>query len=53
MAGLMVHGVFWNQFLNGLRFLTLVYVCLWTALATLQLQHPGEATCPDLDRPVA
>jgi hypothetical protein len=34
MAGLMVHGIFWNQFLNGLRFLTLVYVCLWTALAT-------------------
>jgi O-antigen ligase len=34
MAGLMVHGIFWSQFLNGLRFLTLVYVCLWTALAT-------------------
>jgi O-antigen ligase len=34
MAGLMVHGIFWSQFLNGLRFLTLVYVCLWTALGT-------------------
>ena len=36
MAGLMVHGLFWGQFLNGLRFLTLVYVCLWTALGTLK-----------------
>jgi len=34
MAGLMVHGLFWSQFLNGLRFLTLAFVCLWTALAT-------------------
>lgn len=34
MAGLLVHGIVWEQFLNGLRFLTLVYVCLWTALAT-------------------
>lgn len=34
MLGLMVHGLFWSQFLNGLRFLTLVFVCLWTALAT-------------------
>jgi hypothetical protein len=34
MAGLMVHGLFWSQFLNGLRFLTLVYVSLWTALST-------------------
>ena len=34
MVGLMVHGIFWSQFLNGLRFLTLVFVCLWTALAT-------------------
>lgn len=38
MAGLMVHCLFWGQFLNGLRFLTLVYVCLWTALATLQIK---------------
>jgi O-antigen ligase len=34
MAGLMVHGIFWEQFLNGLRFLTLVYVALWVALGT-------------------
>jgi len=34
MLGLMVHGIFWSEFLNGLRFLTLVYVCLWAALAT-------------------
>lgn len=33
MGGLMVHGLFWSQFLNGLRLLTLVFVCLWTALA--------------------
>jgi O-antigen ligase len=37
MAGLMVHGIFWTQVLNGLRFLTLVYVCLWAALATRQV----------------
>jgi O-antigen ligase len=34
MLGLMVHGIFWSEFLNGLRFFTLVYVCLWAALAT-------------------
>jgi hypothetical protein len=34
MAGIMVHGIFWNQFLNGLRFLTLAGVLFWTALAT-------------------
>lgn len=39
MAGLMVHGLFWSQLLNGLRFLTLAFVCLWTALAT-QKGHP-------------
>ena len=39
MLGLMVHGIFWGQFLNGLRILTLVYVCLWTALGT---QHSDD-----------
>ena len=39
MAGLLVHGLFWDQFLNGLRFLTLVYVCLWTALATRRVDE--------------
>lgn len=34
MAGIMVHGLFWNQFLNGVRFLSLIGVLLWTALAT-------------------
>jgi hypothetical protein len=34
MTGIMVHGLFWNQFLNGLRFLTFAGVLLWTALAT-------------------
>lgn len=44
MAGLMVHGLFWSQFLNGLRFLTLVFVCLWTALATPLRDTNGEAS---------
>ncbi len=44
MAGLMVHGLFWSQFLNGLRFLTLVFVCLWTALAAQQ--PPGPSAGP-------
>jgi hypothetical protein len=39
MVGLMVHDIFWSQFLNGLRFLTLVYVCLWTALATTRSRN--------------
>lgn len=34
MAGVLVHGLFWNQFLNGLRFFTLVGVLLWTGFAT-------------------
>jgi hypothetical protein len=38
MIGVMVHGIFWGYFLNGLRFLTLIYACLWTALATVQLR---------------
>ncbi len=40
MVGLIIHGLFWTQFLDGLRFLTLVYVSLWTALAT---QRPEAA----------
>lgn len=40
MLGLMVHGIFWSQFLNGLRILTLVYVCLWTALGTQRGEAP-------------
>jgi len=39
MAALLVHGIFWDQFLNGLRFLTLVYVCLWTALASRRVEQ--------------
>lgn len=39
MGALMIHSLFWTQFLNGLRFLTLVYVCLWTALATQGAQR--------------
>lgn len=41
MVGLMVHGIFWTQVLNGLRFLTLVFVCLWTALATRRVPEPS------------
>jgi len=43
MAGLMVHGLFWSQFLNGLRFLTLVFVCLWAALGTARDAPEREA----------
>jgi hypothetical protein len=37
MVGIMVHGLFWSQFLNGLRILSLVGVMLWTALATVRV----------------
>jgi len=43
ILGVMIHGIFWGQFLNGLRILTLVYVCLWTALGT---QRIDEAISP-------
>jgi len=46
MLGLMVHGIFWGQFLNGLRILTLVYVCLWTALGTQRIEPPDPAPSP-------
>jgi hypothetical protein len=39
MAGIMVHGLFWNQFLNGLRFLTFAGVLLWTALAAIKATY--------------
>jgi hypothetical protein len=43
MAGILVHGLFWNQFLNGLRYLTLMGVLLWTALATLKTNDTSSA----------
>lgn len=46
MSGLMVHGIFWGQFLIGLRFLTLAYVCLWTALGTLRLDSDQADSKP-------
>jgi hypothetical protein len=44
MAGLMVHGVFWGYFLNGLRLLSLIYICLWTALATVR-KETTQTSC--------
>jgi hypothetical protein len=40
MAAVLVHGLFWTQFLNGLRYLTLVMSSLWTALSTLKPRAP-------------
>jgi hypothetical protein len=34
MAGVIVHWLFRSQYLNSLRFLTLAFVCFWTAPAT-------------------
>ena len=44
MLGLMAHGILWSA-LNGLRYLTLVYVCLWAELATVgeAVAGPGRA----------
>ena len=44
MLGVMVHGIFWSEFLNGLRFLTLFYVCLWAALAAGRPAPEPQAT---------
>ena len=52
MLGLMVHGIFWDQFLNGLRILTLVYVCLWTALGT-QRREDGAISPVDAQLPAS
>lgn len=52
MLGLMVHGIFWGQFLNGLRILTLVYVCLWTALGT-QRRDDGAISPVDAQLPAS
>jgi len=37
MAAELVHGIFWEEFMNGLRYQTLVYALLWTALAAQQI----------------
>jgi len=36
IAGVMVHGLHWSQFLDSLRFLTLAFICFPTAPAALQ-----------------
>ena len=51
MAGLIVPAIFWSQFLNRLRFLTLVYVCLWTAFAASQAPDPVASTDQALNQP--
>jgi len=33
MAAELVHGLFWVEFMNGLRYQTLAYAFLWTAMA--------------------
>lgn len=37
MAANLIHLIFHSGFLNGLRFQTLILVCLWTALSTQKL----------------